>query len=509
VGNLPLAWLLSASIGNADLDFYGDAIRSLQSVVTAAPAGDTGGLHPFTKKSRDQRWQFQALLEQDSILAAIDSELRDVLLHVLAAELRDVAAVATAENCAVLLHNVLKQVNCHEVNQFTTHLATVNRPPPPFRPSPPYLVENALALFENWYDYRVETVRNELAVSKEDHQFGLCLESLPTGDGQLGRVLEDLRARLHAHLFSPEGGKRGHEENKRLIAALRDEHKNRQYTGSVVLAGDGGGGSGTALLGYSPWERPPKAPAKAAAKAASGPAAVPEPSPAAGKSEPATATGDNGASGSNERRGRSGGGKGGKGGKGRSASSRSRSPTPHGRAKCMSGEVWNTEAECVHFATGKCSKYHRLPRCDKGAACSDLKKGTCTKYHPKPEVLTVLGDPDSEKARKYWRTLGFMATVRNGVQFDLKPAVAVLPSKEILQSADPDIVDPALALGPPIPGAAEWPEPATSVRRSSVRGFKFRMAAPLSKRRLKLALRQFSKVDPSRAWVQVQPEDRR
>jgi hypothetical protein len=35
------------------------------------------------------------------------------------------------------------------------------------------------------------------------------------------------------------------------------------------------------------------------------------------------------------------------------------------------------------------------------------------------------------------------------------------------------------------------------------------MAAPLSKRRLKLALGQFSKVDPSRAWVQVQPEDRR
>ena len=48
VGNLPLAWLLSASIGNADLDFHGDAIRSLQSVVTAAPVGDTSGLHPFT-----------------------------------------------------------------------------------------------------------------------------------------------------------------------------------------------------------------------------------------------------------------------------------------------------------------------------------------------------------------------------------------------------------------------------------------------------------------------------
>jgi hypothetical protein len=43
VGNLPLAWLLSASIGNADLDFHGDAIRSLQSVVTAAPVGDTSG----------------------------------------------------------------------------------------------------------------------------------------------------------------------------------------------------------------------------------------------------------------------------------------------------------------------------------------------------------------------------------------------------------------------------------------------------------------------------------
>jgi hypothetical protein len=128
---------------------------------------------------------------------------------------------------------VLQQVNCHEVNQFTAQLATVNRPPPPFRPSPPYLVENALALLESWYDYRVETVRNELAVSKEDHQFGLCLESMPAGDGQIGRVFEDLRARLHAQLFSPEGGKRGHEENKRLIAALRAEHKNRQYTGSV------------------------------------------------------------------------------------------------------------------------------------------------------------------------------------------------------------------------------------------------------------------------------------
>ncbi len=95
------------------------------------------------------------------------------------------------------------------------------------------------------------------------------------------------------------------------------------------------------------------------------------------------------------------------------------------------------------------------------------------------------------------------------MRFDLKPAVAVLPSTEVLQSADPDIVNPALALGLPIPSAAEWPEPAASVRRSSVRGFKFRMAAPLSKRRLKLALRHFSKVDHSRAWVQLPPEARR
>ena len=175
----------------------------------------------------------------------------------------------------------------------------------------------------------------------------------------------------------------------------------------------------------------------------------------------------------------------------------------------MSGEVWNTEADCVHFDSGKCSKYHRRPRCDKGAACKALKQGTCRLYHPKAEVLTVLGDPDSDKVQKYWRTLGLLATVSHGVQFDLKPAVAVLPSTEILQSADPDVVDPALALGPPIPGAAEWPAPAASVRRSSVRGFKFRMAAPLSKRRLKLALGQFSKVDHSRAWVQLPPEARR
>ena len=99
--------------------------------------------------------------------------------------------------------------------------------------------------------------------------------------------------------------------------------------------------------------------------------------------------------------------------------------------------------------------------------------------------------------------------VRDHVQFDLKPAVAVLPSKAILQSAAPDTVDPALALGPPIPSASEWREPDASVRRSSVRGFKFRMKEPLSKRRLKLALGQFSKVDPSRAWVQFSPEDRR
>ena len=130
-------------------------------------------------------------------------------------------------------------------------------------------------------------------------------------------------------------------------------------------------------------------------------------------------------------------------------------------------------------------------------------------HHPKPEVLTVLGDPDSDKAKKYWRNLGLLATLSSGVRFSAKPAVAVLPSKAILQSAAPDVVDPALALGPPLPSASAWCEPAASVRRSSVRGFKFRMKEPLSKRRLKLALRQFSKVDPSRAWVQFSPEDRR
>jgi hypothetical protein len=101
VGNLPLAWLLSASIGNAGLDFHGDAIRSLQSVVTAAPAGDTGGLHPFTRKSRDQRLQFQALLEQDSLLAAIDSELRDAMKKASSARefgWRDVLGLLAASN---------------------------------------------------------------------------------------------------------------------------------------------------------------------------------------------------------------------------------------------------------------------------------------------------------------------------------------------------------------------------------------------------------------------------
>ena len=507
VGNLPLAWLLSASIGNADQDLHGDAVRSLQSVVTAVPVGTEGGLHPFTARQRTQRSQFQALLEQDSILSSLDSELRDVLLQVLATELRDVTAVATAENCAVLLHNVLQQVNHHEVNQFAEQLATVNRAPPPLRPQPPYLVESAIDLFESWYNYRVQAVRNELAMSQEEHQFNLGLESLPTGDGQIGRVFDDLRSRLQAQLFSPEGGMRGHEANLRLLATVRAEHKNRQYTGSVVLAGEGGGGGGTALLGYNPWQRPPRAPAKAAAKAASGPAVVPEPSPAAGKSESAPASDGNGASGSNEHRGRSRGR--GKGGKGRPASSPPRSPTPHGRAKCMNGEVWNSEADCVGFGTGKCSKYHRRPRCDQGAACPALKKGTCKQYHPKTEVLTVLGDPDSDKAKKYWRNLGLLATLSSGVRFSAKPAVAVLPSKAILQSAAPDVVDPALALGPPIPSASAWCEPAASVRRSSVRGFKFRMKEPLSKRRLKLALRQFSKVDPSRAWVQFSPEDRR
>ena len=195
MGNLPLAWLLSASIGNADQDLHGDAVRSLQSVVTAVPVGAAGGLHPFTVRQRTQRSQFQVLLEQDSILSAIDSELREVLLQVLAAELRDVTAVATAENCAVLLHNVLQQVNHHEVNQFTEELAAVNRPPPPFRPRPPYLVEDTLALFESWYTYRVQAVRNELAVSQEEHQFNLCLASMPTGEGQMGRVLDELHSK--------------------------------------------------------------------------------------------------------------------------------------------------------------------------------------------------------------------------------------------------------------------------------------------------------------------------
>ena len=102
VGGLPLSWLLSASIGNVGQDLHGDAVRSLQSVVTAVPVDAAGGLHPFTVRQRTQRSQFQVLLEQDSILSAIDSELREVLLQVLAAELRDVTAVATAENCAVL-----------------------------------------------------------------------------------------------------------------------------------------------------------------------------------------------------------------------------------------------------------------------------------------------------------------------------------------------------------------------------------------------------------------------
>jgi len=511
VGNLPLAWLLSASIGNADQDHHGDAVRSLQSVVTAVPVVAAGGLHPFTALQRAQRSQFQALLEQDPVLSAIDSELREVLLQVLAADLRDVTAVATAENCAVLLHNVLQQVNHHEMNQFTEQLATVNRAPPPLRPQPPYLVESALALFQSWYDYRVRTVRGVLAMSPEEHQFNLVLESLPTGDGQIGRVFDDLRSRLQAQLFSPEGGVRGHEANLRLLATLRAEHKNRQYTGTVILAGEGGGGGGTALLGYNPWQRHPRTPAKAVAKTASGPAAVPEPSPAAGKSASADVSADKAASGTDERRGRTGGR--GKGGKGRPASSPPRSPTPQGRAKCMSGEVWNTEADCVAFASGQCSKSHKRLRCDKGAACSALKEGTCKKYHPRAEVLTVLGDPGSDKAKKYWRNLGLMATVSGSVhghvQFDLKPAVAVLPSKALLRSAAPDVVDPALALGSPIPSASEWRQPAASVRRSSVRGFKFRMKEPLSKRRLKLALRQFSQVDPSRAWVQFSPEDRR
>jgi hypothetical protein len=189
-----------------------DAVLSLQSVVPAVPVGTTDGLHPLTLRKLNLRAQFQAILETDSVYPAIDCELRGMLPRLLAADLRDVTAVATAGNCAVLLHNVQQMVGTyHDVNQFTDQLAAVNRPPPPLQPAPPYPVSHMLELVKAWYEHRVETVNNELTMSPADTQFNLVLESMPTGDGQLGRMFDDIRFELKAHVFSPAGGVRGHQ----------------------------------------------------------------------------------------------------------------------------------------------------------------------------------------------------------------------------------------------------------------------------------------------------------
>jgi hypothetical protein len=296
--DLPNAWLLEASVGRLDTDLFGEAVKCLQSMVTPLPAGTARAVHPFTERQRAQREQYKVALDMDPVLSAIDGELRTVLLRVLAPELRNVTAVATASNCVNLIYNVLQTVNYHEIDQFTDQRVVVNKQPPPFKPAPPYPVQAALELLLQWYKYRVQTVTNELAMSVEDHQLSLCIKAMPTGDGQIGRKLENIQSTLRAQLFNPVGGVRGHEANVQLIEDLIEEHRNRQYTGALFPASDGGSGA-TALLGATsnPWQRPPSPPAKAAAKAAataaalaaSGVAADSAPTSHGGKSESADA----------------------------------------------------------------------------------------------------------------------------------------------------------------------------------------------------------------------------
>ena len=139
-----------------------------------------------------------------------------------------------------------------------------------------------------------------------------------------------------------------------------------------------------------------------------------------------------------------------------------------------------------------------------------LKAGQCSSFHPKPEVEGVLGGLGEAAVKGYYKNLGYLALARRcstarRVQFRLKPAVAFLPSKQVLRSARPDVADEALALKAPLLPAEQWAQPAKSVRRasSSVLGFRLKLVQPTTRRRTLKALQEFSKYDESRRWKQA------
>ena len=526
---LPTQKLIEASVGG-DVDLYRDTLQSLSSAMPRAPAEVSSGVHPFALLLSQYRNAYRSLLQEDVLLSRLDLELRPFLLKLFTVDVRDVSLVATADNCVQVIRQVFLQLNYHDNAQFNHELGSLNRPPPPIKPTGPYPVMSALQLLSAWYDRRVEAIHGPLRSDPEMIQLQHCMGAMPTGEAgtQMGAVFDDISSKLQHHLEHPTGSVRGHAANQAILAALIKEHANRTYAGKVIPAEAGGNQTGVALLGYSPFSsKQPKAPAKSgstgngpkesgvvAASSSSAGAAVT--SGAAGKSSPSgasssgSASAGRGASVPGERQGRPAGrGTGGKRGK-----SRSSSPPP--REKCQKGEEWLTEQRCKDFQAGNCPKWHRRPRCNEGVNCAALKAGHCTSFHPKPEVEGVLGGLGEAAVKGYYKNLGYLALARRcstarRVQFRLKPAVAFLPSKQVLRSARPDVADEALALKAPLLLAEQWAQPAKSVRRasSSFLGFRLKLAQPATRRRTLKALEEFSKHDESRRWMQASKAERK
>ena len=128
----------------------------------------------------------------------------------------------------------------------------------------------------------------------------------------------------------------------------------------------------------------------------------------------------------------------------------------------------------------------------------------------------MLGGLGEAAVKGYYKNLGYLALARRcstarRVQFRLKPAVAFIPSNQVLRSACPDVADEALALKAPLLLAEQWAQPAKSVRRasSSFLGFRLKLAQPATRRRTLKALEEFSKHDESRRWKQASTAERK
>jgi hypothetical protein len=119
-----------------------------------APDEVSSGVHPFALLLYQYRSAYRALLQEDVLLSRLDLELRPFLLKLFTVEVRDVSLVATADSCVQVIRQVFLQLHYHDNAQFNHELGSLNRPPPPIKPTGPYPVMSALQLLSAWYDRR-------------------------------------------------------------------------------------------------------------------------------------------------------------------------------------------------------------------------------------------------------------------------------------------------------------------------------------------------------------------